>query len=49
MLVSLDDVKLDYKAARVSSNAVFTALATVQSAMNQANSYLSVVTNSATH
>ncbi len=48
MLLSLDDVKLNYKAARVSSNAVFTALATGQSMLNQASSYLSLVTNSAT-
>lgn len=45
LLISLDDVKLDYKAARVSSNEVFTALAAVNSAMNQANSWLTVVTN----
>jgi hypothetical protein len=40
MLVSLDDVKLDYKAAHVSSNAVFTVLQTVTGAMAQANEWL---------
>lgn len=45
LLVSLDDVKLSYKAGRSSSNQVFTALVTVQSAMNQANSWLSSITN----
>ena len=45
MLVSLDEVKLAYKNSRASSNEVFTALATVQSAMNQANSWMTVTTN----
>ncbi|HWC60859.1 MAG TPA: hypothetical protein VHC44_14280 [Verrucomicrobiae bacterium] len=50
MLVSLDDVKLAYKNASVGSNDVLTALATVQSAMSQANAWLTVVTNQpATH
>jgi hypothetical protein len=41
MLVSLDDVKLAYKAGRASSNSVYTALQTVTSAMGQANAWLS--------
>jgi hypothetical protein len=45
MLVSLDDVKLAYKAGRASSNEVFTVLTTAQSAVNQASSWLTVVTN----
>lgn len=45
MLLSLDDVKLDYKAARVSSNDVFIVLQTVNGAMAQANAWLTVVTN----
>lgn len=47
MLLSLDNVKLDYKAARASSNDVFTALQTVTGAMAQANAWLNtgVATN----
>lgn len=48
LLVSLDDVKLSYKASRASSNDVFTALATVTSAVNQANAWLTTVTNQPT-
>ena len=46
-LLSLDDVKLDYKNARTTgnSNALFTALATWQSFASQANSWLTIVTN----
>jgi len=45
LLVSLDDVKLAYKAGRASSNEVYAVLFTVQSAESQASSWLSVVTN----
>jgi hypothetical protein len=45
MLLSLDNVKLEYKSARAGSNEVFTALQTVTSAMAQANAWLTVVTN----
>lgn len=45
MLVSLDDVKLAYKAGRASSNEVFTVLTTVTSAESQASSWMNVVTN----
>lgn len=45
LLLSLDDVKRDYKAARSSSNALFTALATLNSAANQASAWLQIVTN----
>jgi hypothetical protein len=48
MLISLDNVKLDYKSAKASSNDVFTALQTVTGAMAQANAWLNtgVATNS---
>jgi hypothetical protein len=51
MLVSLDDIKLQYKAASASSNAVFTALQTVTAAMAQANEWMAKGpdTNSVTH
>lgn len=45
MLLGLDNVKLDYKAARASSNDLFTALMTVQSAVNQASAWSTIVTN----
>jgi hypothetical protein len=47
LLLSLDDVKLDYKAARCSSNAVIEALATFQGILNQAIAWSTVVTNQA--
>ncbi|MGB7767438.1 MAG: hypothetical protein WBN22_01095 [Verrucomicrobiia bacterium] len=45
MLMSTDDVKNDYEASRVSSNALLESLATLESAANQAASWLTVVTN----
>lgn len=47
MLQSLNNVKLEYKQHKASSNAVYTALATVQSALNEAQTWLATVnTNS---
>jgi hypothetical protein len=43
MVLSLDDVKLDYKAARSSSNALTEALATFSSVLNQATSWSNVI------
>jgi hypothetical protein len=45
MLLSLNDVKLDYKHGRASSNDLHTALLTLQSLQNQANIWLTIVTN----
>jgi hypothetical protein len=45
MQLNLDKVKLDYKASKVSSNAVLEAVATLESAERQASSWLSVITN----
>lgn len=45
MLLSLDDVKLDYKQGRATSNALATALITLQSLQHQANAWLTIVTN----
>ena len=39
MLLSLDDVKLDYQSARSSSNALVEALATFQGVLNQAQAW----------
>lgn len=44
-LLSLNDMKNDYKAARVSSNALFTALSVAQSLQAQAGAWLTIVTN----
>lgn len=44
--LNLDKVKLDYKASRASSNDVFSALATLNSAIQQADAWMMVVTNS---
>jgi len=44
-LLSLDDVKRDYQQARTSSNALFTALTTLQSLTSQAGAWLTIVTN----
>lgn len=44
-LLSLDDVKLDYKAGRTSSNALATAGAALTSLMNQASAWSTIVTN----
>jgi len=45
LLVSLDDVKLAYKAGRATSNEVYAVLYTVQSAESQASAWMTVVTN----
>jgi hypothetical protein len=47
MQLNLDKVKLDYKASKVSSNAVLEAVATLESAEQQANAWLTVITNPA--
>lgn len=44
-LLSLNDVKKDYQAARTSSNALFTALLVAQSLSGQAQAWLTIVTN----
>jgi hypothetical protein len=44
MLLSLDDVKRDYKASLSSSNALLEALATFQSVLNQAQAWQTIVT-----
>jgi len=44
-LLALNDVKNDYKTARVSSNALFTALSVAQSLQTQAGAWLTIVTN----
>lgn len=45
--LNLDNVKLAYKSSQVSSNALVTAAATLQSALDQANAWLVIVTNPA--
>ena len=45
MILSVDDVKLDYRAARASSNDLATAVLTLHGALNQAGAWLTVVTN----
>lgn len=45
MIAGLNNVKLEYKAARASSNDVLTALLTVQSALNEASAWSAIVTN----
>lgn len=45
MLVSLDDIKLAYKASTISSNSLIEAMATVQATLNQAQSWATVITN----
>jgi hypothetical protein len=47
MQLNLDKVKLDYKASKVSSNAVLEAIAALESAEQQANAWLVVITNPA--
>lgn len=48
ILTSLNTVKLEYKQHKASSNAVYTALATAQSVLNQAQLWLATVnTNTA--
>lgn len=42
MLISLDDTKLAYKSAAVSSNVLVEALATVQAALNQAQAWTTI-------
>lgn len=44
-LLSVADVKRDYQTAKTSSNALFTALATLQSFQTQAGAWLTIVTN----
>lgn len=43
MLQSLNNVKIEYKQHKASSNAVYTVLATVQSALNEAQTWLATV------
>jgi len=45
LLVSLDDVKLAYKAGRATTNELFTVLFPVESAVGQAQNWLTVTTN----
>lgn len=45
MLMSVDDIKMDYEASRASSNALLESLATLQSAANQASDWSTVITN----
>lgn len=45
LVIALDDIKRDYKAGRASSNAVITAIFTLQSTAIQAQDWLSVATN----
>jgi len=45
MIANLDTVKLDYRAARASSNALITALLTLSSAVDQASAWSIIVTN----
>lgn len=47
MQLNLDKVKLDYKASKVTSNAVLEAISTLESAEQQANAWLLIVTNPA--
>lgn len=44
-LLSLNDIKRDYKLGRVSSNALWTALVTLESVRNQGSAWLTIVTN----
>lgn len=43
MLQSLNNVKIEYKQHKASSNSVYTVLATVQSALNEAQTWLATV------
>lgn len=45
MLWNLDQVKLAYKSSKVSSNALLEAIATVESAANQAAAWITITTN----
>ncbi|MGO8839463.1 MAG: hypothetical protein ACLP7I_12025 [Limisphaerales bacterium] len=45
LLLSLDDVKLDYKAAQTSSNALTEALATFQGVLSQASAWSTLITS----
>lgn len=45
LLLSFDDVKLDYKAGRATSNILFTAVTTLQSAASQAEAWLTIVSS----
>lgn len=45
MLYSLDTIKKDYIMSKTSSNALYSALMTFESTMNQANSWLTIITN----
>lgn len=46
MIANLNTVKVDYKQARASSNDLYIALITLQSAANQASAWAAIVTNS---
>ena len=48
MILSLDDVKLSYQASKANSNDVYSALMTLESAVNQAASWATVITNAPT-
>jgi len=45
MLYSLNTIKKDYIMSKTSSNALYSALMTFESTMNQANSWLTIITN----
>lgn len=46
MVANVNNIKNDYKASKVDSNVLVSAIAVLQSAMGQANGWLSLVTNS---
>lgn len=48
LVLSLQQVKADYKAARASSNLLAVAMGTLSSAVNQAQAWLTIVTNTPT-
>lgn len=49
MIWDVNMIKADYKASRASSNTLYTILVTLESALNQASSWSTLVTNSVSH
>lgn len=49
MILTLDNIKVDYKAGRASSNALVTAVTTLQGTLTAANSWLSITTTNLIH
>ena len=45
MILSLDNIKASYVAAQVDSNTLWTALSTLTATLNQASSWMNVITN----